>query len=106
MKPRRNLIGPQIRRLRDKLGWSQEQLATKLQVLGFNISRSGVAKIENGSQAVADYQAYYFMHVFNVDHADLAPSDFNPYAGNFHDRLTAFMHTDERGQRVGFFLDS
>lgn len=106
MKPRRNLIGPQIRRLRDKLGWSQEQLAAKLQVLGFNISRSGLAKIENGSQTVADYQAYYFMHVFSVDHADLAPVDFNPYRPDFHNRLTAFLCTDERAQRAGSFLES
>lgn len=106
MKPRRNLIGPQIQKLRDKLGWSQGKLATKLQILGLNISRSGVAKIENGLQTVADYQMYYFMHVFNVDYMDLAPANFNPYGRDFHQRLTTYLHTDERVQRASSFLDS
>ena len=42
----KNNIGPQVRRRRYALGWSQSMLATKLQIAGFDISRSGVSKIE------------------------------------------------------------
>ena len=42
----KNNIGPQARRRRYALGWSQSILAAKLQIAGFDISRSGVSKIE------------------------------------------------------------
>jgi ribosome-binding protein aMBF1 (putative translation factor) len=42
----KNNIGPQVRRQRYALGWSQSILAAKLQIAGFDISRSGVSKIE------------------------------------------------------------
>jgi transcriptional regulator with XRE-family HTH domain len=42
----KNNIGPQVRRRRYALGWPQSVLATKLQIVGLNISRSGVSKIE------------------------------------------------------------
>ena len=41
-----NNTGPQVRRRPYALGWSQSMLATKLQLAGFDISRSGVSKIE------------------------------------------------------------
>ena len=43
----RNIIGPQVRRLRNQRGGSQEQLAAKLQIAGWDLSRNGVAKIED-----------------------------------------------------------
>jgi hypothetical protein len=42
----KNNIGPQVRRRRYALGWPQSVLATKSQIAGFNMSRSGVSKIE------------------------------------------------------------
>jgi ribosome-binding protein aMBF1 (putative translation factor) len=42
----KNNIGPQVRRRRYALGWSQSILAAKLQIAGLDISRSGVSKIE------------------------------------------------------------
>ena len=41
----KNNVGPQVRRRRYALGWSQSVLAAKLQIAGFDISRSGVSKI-------------------------------------------------------------
>jgi len=49
-----NNIGPQVRRRRYALGWSQTTLATKLQLSGFDISRSGVSKIESRLRFVDD----------------------------------------------------
>ncbi len=99
MKPHRNLIGPQIRKLRYKMGWSQDQLAAKLQIAGLDISRSALAKIESGWQTVPDFQACYFMNVFKVDYLDLVPLRFNPHRSDFHDQLTDYLCTDNRKQR-------
>lgn len=43
-------IGCNIRRLREKVGLTQEYVATKLQVGGCDITRSAVAKIEVGQR--------------------------------------------------------
>ena len=42
-------LGGNIRRLRLEKGWTQEQTAAKLQLLGVNMSRDFYAHIENGS---------------------------------------------------------
>jgi ribosome-binding protein aMBF1 (putative translation factor) len=41
----KNNMGPQVRRRRHARGWSQSVIARKLQIAGFNISRSRVSKI-------------------------------------------------------------
>ncbi len=41
-------IGTNIRRLRLKAGYTQEQVSAKLQVLGINMSRDFYAHIESG----------------------------------------------------------
>lgn len=43
-------IGKNIRKLREKAGLTQEQLAAKLQINGCDITRSAVAKIEVGQR--------------------------------------------------------
>ena len=68
-----NLVGPQIRKLRYVRGWSQNILAAKLQLLGWDVERVGVAKIESRLVHVDDYELLYFARVFNVVLADLFP---------------------------------
>jgi ribosome-binding protein aMBF1 (putative translation factor) len=41
-----NLVGQQVRKWRRKKGWSQEVLAAKLQLRGWNISRDSLANLE------------------------------------------------------------
>ena len=43
-------IGNNIRKLREQAGFTQEQLAAKLQVNGCDITRSAIAKIEVGQR--------------------------------------------------------
>lgn len=43
-------IGANIRKLREKAGLTQEQVAAKLQINGCDITRSAVAKIEVGQR--------------------------------------------------------
>lgn len=50
----RNVVAAQCRRLRDRLDWTQDELAAHCQHLNWIISRSTVAKIETGHRRVND----------------------------------------------------
>jgi transcriptional regulator with XRE-family HTH domain len=89
----RNIIGPQVRRLRNQRGWSQEQLAAKLQIAGWDVSRNGLAKIETRIQWMRDYQLAYLLNVFRVDYADLYPTSLDPRGRYLDDRLRKLMNT-------------
>jgi transcriptional regulator with XRE-family HTH domain len=69
----KNNIGPQVRRRRYALGWSQSILAAKLQIVGFDISRSGVSKIEARLRHVDDKSIMFLAEVLNVPLAELFP---------------------------------
>ena len=49
-----NIVGPQVRRLRDQRGWSQEEFSARLQRQGWDISRGTLAKIEAQVRCVND----------------------------------------------------
>ena len=85
-----NLVGSQVRKLRYARDWSQNTLATKLQLLGWDIDRVGVAKIESRLVHVDDYELLYLSKAFKVELADLFPP-LNP-ARPIHDVLTELMH--------------
>src|SRR5271170_1414711 len=68
-----NMIGPQVRRLRCVRGWSQEKLAGKLQLLGWDIGRASLAKIESRVVRVHDYELLFFTGAFNVRLNELFP---------------------------------
>ena len=72
MKPR-NIIGPQIRKLRYQRGWSQNHLTGKLQLLGYDRPRSGIGKIESGYLFVCDSELPYFAAALGVTVSDLFP---------------------------------
>ncbi|CAN5420517.1 hypothetical protein BH09VER1_BH09VER1_29520 [soil metagenome] len=86
----RNIIGSQIRSLRYQRGWSQEQLAAKLQLKGLDISRASLGRIENGQQAVFDYEILAFCHVFHVSEPALHPS-LDPASPDFHRKFLEFV---------------
>lgn len=68
-----NIIGPVVRRLRKRRGWSQAKLADRLQIAGWNINRSGVAKIECRVVWVGDFELLYFIRIFGVEIGELFP---------------------------------
>ena len=70
-----NLIGPQIRRLRNALGWSQNHLATKLQIVGMeHATRKKVCKIESREVWVSDDDMLFLSRVLGVDLNALFPA--------------------------------
>ncbi|MGA2603917.1 MAG: helix-turn-helix transcriptional regulator [Verrucomicrobiia bacterium] len=68
-----NMVGPQIRKLRYMRGWSQDKLAAKLQLLGWDIGRVSLAKIESRLVRVDAHDLLFFAKVFNVRLDDLFP---------------------------------
>jgi transcriptional regulator with XRE-family HTH domain len=85
----RNMVGPQIRKLRYARGWSQKKLAEKLQLLGWDIDRVAVSKIESRLVHMDDYELLYFTKVFNVGLADLFPKI--DAERQIHEALTELM---------------
>jgi transcriptional regulator with XRE-family HTH domain len=69
----RNIIGSEIRKRRDGLGWSQDDLAARLQLAGWDIDRSQVSKIECRLVHVSDFQQLYLARVFKVSIDELYP---------------------------------
>lgn len=69
----KNIIGPQVRRLRDQLGWSQSVLAAKCQVAGWDVSRSIIAVIEGRVRWVGDFELLLLARVLRSKPDHLIP---------------------------------
>lgn len=68
-----NVIGPKIKEIRlgKKPPITQEQLATKLQVLGWDIDRFGISKIERGVRQVTDKEVLLLAEALNASVSQL-----------------------------------
>jgi len=51
-----NIVGPIIREQRDRRNMSQAQLVAKLNLMGWDLSRGTLAKIEAQVRCVSDYE--------------------------------------------------
>lgn len=65
------LMGQQIKRAREKKGWSQEQLAAKMQLRGLDITRSALAKIEVGQRHIYAEEIKAFKEILKIRYEDL-----------------------------------
>ena len=68
-----NIIGPTVIKLRHQRAWTQEQLVTKLQLVGCYITRDVLANIEVQRSIVTDIHIRAFAEVFRIAEADLFP---------------------------------
>ncbi len=68
-----NLIGPQVRKLRLARKLTQEQLAAKASVKGWDMSRITLAKIESQLRYVSDVEVVFFASLFQVPSQSLLP---------------------------------
>ena len=73
---RLNVIGPNVVRLRHQRNWTQEKLATKLQLLGCDITPQVVANIETGRCVATDTHIRFLVKVFRIHVADLFPPEW------------------------------
>lgn len=60
-----NISGERIRKAREAEGFSQEQLAAKLQLLGLEITQKSISRIETGLRVVPDYELQFFAKALN-----------------------------------------
>ena len=64
-------VGNNIRKLREKAGITQETLATKLQLLGCNITRSALAKIEVGQRHLYPDEIIHIKNILKVSYDNI-----------------------------------
>lgn len=91
----KNIIGAQVRRLRNERSWSQNQLATRLQLEGFDASRSKVSKIESGLIWVSDEEMMYIARAFKVELSDLQEPSLR-YSKRLYDAVSALKEQRRR----------
>ena len=70
-----NVVGLQIRKLRGKLGLTQEQLAANFQLAGLDISRSTLGQIESRLRYVTDEELLVMAALLGVDLEALYPDE-------------------------------
>ena len=73
MKLGLNVVGPQVRKVRNKLGWTQAVLAQKLQLQGWDISVNSLGKLEAQLRRVPDCELMFLAKVLAVNINDLFP---------------------------------
>ena len=61
-----NIAGDQIKRARQQLGWSQSDLAAKLQLENVIVEQKAVSRMELGERLVADYELLALAKVLKV----------------------------------------
>ncbi|MBQ9084083.1 MAG: helix-turn-helix transcriptional regulator [Clostridia bacterium] len=64
-------VGNNIRKLREQAGYTQEQVATQLQLAGCDITRSALAKIEVGQRHLYPDEIILIKRILNVDYNDI-----------------------------------
>ncbi len=62
----RNIVSQRVRIERERLGLSQEALATKLQMKGVGIDQQAISKIERNARIVTDYELLCLADVFGI----------------------------------------
>ena len=68
---RNNLSGLHIAKYRKELHKSQRELADALQLLGLDVDKNAIQRIEAGKRFVTDTELVYFAKVLNVSYEEL-----------------------------------
>lgn len=72
---RNNICGIKIAKLRKGLRISQRQLADNLQLIGLDIDKNAVQRIESGQRFVTDIELISLAKVFNTTIEELLKRD-------------------------------
>lgn len=68
---RNNICGVQIAKYRKELKKSQRELADALQLLGLDVDKNAIQRIEAGKRFVTDIELVYLAKVLRVTYEDL-----------------------------------
>src|ERR1700678_4425116 len=75
MKLALNVVGPQVRKYRNRKGWTQPGLARKLQLQGWTIGVGSLCKLEAQLRRVPDCELMFLAKVLGVSLVDLFPKN-------------------------------
>jgi hypothetical protein len=73
MESPRNIVGPQVRKIRYQQGLTQPMLAARCRRSGWDVSRETLAKIEAQFRWVADFELLCLARALKVEPAELWP---------------------------------
>lgn len=66
-----NLIGNNLKKLRQERGWSQQLLSDKLETVAVYICRGSISRIEDKQRTVTNIELYGLASVLGVSISDL-----------------------------------
>lgn len=67
----KNIIAARLAQLRNQCGYSQHELADKLQLADFNVDKNLITRIETNSRYVSDFEIKAFSEFFGVSYSYL-----------------------------------
>ncbi len=73
-----NVCGKSIARLRIELKISQRELADRMQLVGIDIDKNAIQRIECGKRFVTDIELIAFARIFSVSFEELLLGTGNP----------------------------
>lgn len=68
-----NVIGPKVKQVRESQGMTQEELATRCNIINWDISRSTLAKIESQVRRVTDEEVVLLAEALKIGIEKLYP---------------------------------
>lgn len=66
-----NITGKNIKEIRKNKKITQEELCARMQVMGYQINRSDISKLENGKRFISDFEVLGFSNALKVNITDL-----------------------------------
>lgn len=71
----KNLIGKRLKKLREQKGWSQRDLARQLQLVGMDMDKNVITRIETNKRYVTDMELQALQRLFEVTYVYLIDGD-------------------------------
>ncbi|MBQ6840463.1 MAG: helix-turn-helix transcriptional regulator [Oscillospiraceae bacterium] len=72
---RNNVCGNKVAQYRKKQNKSQRELADALQLLGLDVDKNAIQRLEAGKRFVTDIELVYIAKALNVSYKDLLDAD-------------------------------
>lgn len=72
---RKNIIGENLKRIRTQKSLTQNELASLLQLKGYEFDRLAVLRIEKGTRFVPDYEVALLCEALEVSYEELMKGD-------------------------------
>ena len=66
-----NIISKNVKKYREKAGFTREQLAAKLGIMGIDIHPQGIYDIENNKRTVKDFELLGLITILKINANDL-----------------------------------